>query len=77
MQCPISPIEKLNPTILPSRLFFKIEVTDVNTFYELKYWLCVDGSRMTKGIDFSKSYAPTSYVNYFRITIALASSKGY
>ena len=32
---------------------------------------------MTKGIDFSESYAPTSDADPFRLIIALASFKGY
>ena len=74
---PISSILKHNPTILPSRLSFEVKLTDVDTFYELKCRLCADGSRMTEGIDFSESYAPTSDADSFRLIIALASSKGY
>ena len=79
LSCP-SPtcyISKRNPTIPPSRLSFKVRITGVNNFYDLKCRLYADGSRMTEGIDFSESYAPTSDDDSFRTIIALHASKKY
>ena len=74
---PTSYISKENLTILPSRLSFEVKITDVNNFYELKCRLCADESRMTKCIDFFKSYAPMSDADSFRTIIALAATKKY
>ena len=58
--------------VLPPRLSFEIKITDIDHFYELKYRLCADCSRMTEGIDFENPYAPTADADALRIIISRA-----
>ena len=45
--------------VLPTRLSFEVNPTDVLNFYETKVRMCANGSKMVQGQDFTVSYAPT------------------
>ena len=62
-------------TILRPRLTCEVKITDSEDYYELKYRMCADGSRMVEGLDYDISYAPVIYGDSLLLMIALAASK--
>ena len=60
--------------VLPTRLSFEVNLTDVMDFYEIKVRMCANGSNMVQGQDFTVSYAPTVDADSFRLSLNISAS---
>ena len=65
----------ISNSILRPRITCEICITDIENYYELKYHLYVDGSRIVIEIDYDLSYAPVIDGNILILMIAVATSK--
>ena len=60
--------------MLPTRLSFRVSLTDVPDYYEMKLRMCANGSKMIQGVDFTVSYVLTVDTDLFRLTVNIAES---
>ena len=76
LSCPLPrKIVQDKKKVLPVRLSFEVKITDVINFYELKFRMCANGSRMIKWQDYELFYSPTADGEPLRFMIAMASEE--
>ena len=66
----------LDTKVLPPRIYFRVNTTDIENKYDIYPIICTDGSSMIEGVNFTVSYSPVSGIYPLCIIIAIASAEG-
>ena len=76
LSCPL--LKKTVPNkkkVLSVRLSFDVKITDVIDFYELRYRICANGSRIIEGQDYGIPYALTTNEESLRFMVVISSEE--
>ena len=65
-----------NTKILRPRIFFRVEITNIDNQYDLYSRKCADGLSILEVADFTVSYAQVNGIRSLHIIIAIASEEG-